>query len=234
MIPKTIHYCWFGKGEKSSLIKRCIESWKTYCPDYKIIEWNEENFDINSNPFTKRMYEDKKWAFVSDYVRFFVLEKEGGFYLDTDVELFKSLNELLNNEIVLSEEKEGILNTCAFGSEISNPYMRACLKSYNDNPNDFVTSPRIMTEVYKNYSDKNSILVLPPFAFCPYTQENIKTFKKENLSKETFGVHYWNYSWGHPVLRYLNKISFYHSFKKFLDKIGIKNFIKMILGLART
>ena len=84
MIPKKIHYCWFGRGEKSKLTERCIKSWKKYCVDYEIIEWNEDNFDINIHPYTKYCYENKKWAFLSDYVRLWVVEKYGGLYFDTD------------------------------------------------------------------------------------------------------------------------------------------------------
>ena len=86
-IPKTIHYCWFGKGQKSELMLKCINSWKKYLPDYEIIEWNEDNFDINSNEYVKEAYENKKYAFVTDYVRLYVLLNYGGIYMDTDVEV---------------------------------------------------------------------------------------------------------------------------------------------------
>ena len=82
MIPKKIHYIWFGKGEKNERVKTCIESWKKYMPDYEIIEWNEDNFDINYNDFTKKAYANKKWAFVSDVARLWVLYNEGGIYID--------------------------------------------------------------------------------------------------------------------------------------------------------
>ena len=85
MIPKRIHYCWFGKKEKPRLAKKCIESWKKYCPDYEIIEWNEDNFDINAYPYAKYCYEHQKYAFLSDFVRLMVVYQFGGVYLDTDV-----------------------------------------------------------------------------------------------------------------------------------------------------
>ena len=84
-IPKTIHYCWFGKGEKPKIVKKCIESWKSNLNNYEIIEWNEENFDINSNVFIRQAYDNGKYAFVSDYVRVYALYNYGGIYLDTDV-----------------------------------------------------------------------------------------------------------------------------------------------------
>ena len=86
MIPKKIHYCWFGGNEKSKLAKKCINSWKKYCPDYEIIEWNEENFKKNKNAYTRYCFENRKWAFLSDYVRLWVVANFGGIYFDTDVE----------------------------------------------------------------------------------------------------------------------------------------------------
>lgn len=95
MIPKIIHYCWFGGNEKPESVLRCIESWKKYCPDYEIKEWNEDNFDININNYVKEAYQNSFWAFVSDYARFFVLYKYGGLYFDTDVELIKPIDDLV-------------------------------------------------------------------------------------------------------------------------------------------
>ena len=95
MIPKTIHYCWFGYGEKPKLAKKCIESWKRFCPDYEIIEWNENNIDVNMNAYTKMCYEQNRYAFLSDYVRLLVVNIHGGIYFDTDVEVVKSFDDLL-------------------------------------------------------------------------------------------------------------------------------------------
>ena len=97
-IPKIIHYCWFGGGPISPESRKCIESWKKYCPDYKIIEWNEQNFEISQNRYAQQAYEAKKYAFVSDYVRLAVLYEYGGIYLDTDVELVRPLDELLEHK----------------------------------------------------------------------------------------------------------------------------------------
>ncbi len=94
MIPKKIHYCWFGGKEKPEDVKRYIASWKKYCPDYEIKEWNESNFDIHENDYCREAYEAKKWAFLTDYVRLKALYEEGGFYMDTDVEVVKSLDPL--------------------------------------------------------------------------------------------------------------------------------------------
>ena len=100
-IPKVIHYCWFGKGEMPALAEKCIKSWKKYCPEYKIVCHNEDNFDIDRNRYAKEAYMCGKWAFVSDYARLKVLYDEGGIYLDTDVELIKPLDELIDRKSVV-------------------------------------------------------------------------------------------------------------------------------------
>ena len=97
MIPKVIHYCWFGGKELPEYAQKCINSWKKYCPDYEIRQWNENNFDINVSQYVKEAYSCKKWAFVSDYARFWILYHYGGVYFDTDVELIKPINEIIDN-----------------------------------------------------------------------------------------------------------------------------------------
>lgn len=98
MIPKKIHYCWFGRNPMPELAKKCIDSWKKYCPDYELIEWNETNFDLTLNAYVQEAYNAKKWAFVTDYVRLYVLVNYGGIYMDTDVEVIGSLDKFLDNE----------------------------------------------------------------------------------------------------------------------------------------
>ena len=96
MIPKIIHYCWFGRNPLPSLAIKCIASWKKYLPDYEIKEWNEDNFDVDVIPFTKEAYAAKKYAFVSDYARFKILYEEGGLYFDTDVEVIRPLDDIIS------------------------------------------------------------------------------------------------------------------------------------------
>ena len=95
MIPKIIHYCWFGRGALSELAQKCIASWKKYLPDYEIKEWNEDNFDVNIIPYTAEAYQAKKYAFVSDYARFWILYKYGGVYFDTDVEVIRPMDDII-------------------------------------------------------------------------------------------------------------------------------------------
>lgn len=133
MIPKRIHYCWFGRGEKPKLAKKCIASWKRYCPDYEIIEWNEDNYNLDSNKYTRYCYDNKKWAFLSDYVRLDVVSKHGGLYFDTDVELLKNINELLEYEAFYGFENETSIATgLGFGSEAQHPTIIAMKKMYED------------------------------------------------------------------------------------------------------
>ena len=99
MIPRKIHYCWFGRGEKPRLAQKCIASWKKYCPDYEIIEWNEDNFDVDRNAYTQMCYKEKKYAFLTDYLRLLIVEEHGGIYFDTDVEAVRSFDELLDNPL---------------------------------------------------------------------------------------------------------------------------------------
>lgn len=95
MIPKTIHYCWFGRNPLPEKARKCIASWRKFFPDYEIKEWNEDNFDVNIIPYTREAYEAKKYAFVSDYARFWILYRYGGLYFDTDVEVIKSMDDII-------------------------------------------------------------------------------------------------------------------------------------------
>ena len=137
MIPKKIHYTWFGHGEKPKLAKKCIASWKKYCPDYEIIEWNEDNFDVNMNPYTKMCYEQKKYAFLSDYVRLLVVYEQGGIYFDTDVEVINNIDFLLNEEAFIgfeidgTEKQNGIVNTGqGFGAIPQSLAVEAMIEEY--------------------------------------------------------------------------------------------------------
>lgn len=106
MIPKVIHYCWFGSNSLPPLAVKCIESWKKYFPDYEIKEWNEENFDVNIIPYTEEAYKAKKYAFVSDYARFWILYHYGGLYFDTDVEVIKPMDAIIARGPFMGCEKD--------------------------------------------------------------------------------------------------------------------------------
>lgn len=130
-LSKTIHYCWFGRGDKPDKIKKCMASWSKICPDYQIIEWNEGNFDINICIYVKQAYEAKKYAFVSDYARFYVLNKFGGVYLDTDVELLKDITPLLEDNFLGFENQTSVNSGLIMASGANDELCKAMLDEYN-------------------------------------------------------------------------------------------------------
>lgn len=232
-IPKVIHYFWFGLSQKPKLVLDCIESWKRTCPSFTIKEWNESNYDVAASPFSARMHQEKKWAFVADYARLDILEKEGGVYLDTDMELVKDISPLLMGDLVLGEESPSIISAGMIGASPHHPYIQACKYAYSAVKGLPPTIPVLMTNTYKALKgDLGHVTVYPPVVFYPYSQETISSYKKENLGNETYGVHLWNYSWGHPLLRFLNHFPLYHRFKRILGILGIKKMIKKIAGLS--
>ena len=232
MIPKKIHYCWFGRNPKGELIERCIQSWVEQNPEYEVVEWNEENFDVDAHPFTKRMHAQKKWAFVADYARFVVLEKHGGWYFDTDMQIVKPLEGLSKYQVVLGEESAGVVSAGAIGARPEHPYIKACRQFYDKNPGVIITVPRAMTKVLGSFSSDTSIHILPPVAFYPYSQENIKSYDPRSLTNKTYGVHMWNYSWGHPLLRYFHRFPLYHKLKRIPGTQSLKEGVKKMLGMA--
>ncbi len=131
MIPKIIHYIWFGGNPFPEKVQYCIESWKKHLSDYKFMLWNEDTFDVNSVAFTKQAYEHKKWAFVSDYVRVYALEKYGGWYLDTDIEIIRPLEPLEKHRMVLGTDDGGYL-TALMGAEAKHPFWGNILKHYHN------------------------------------------------------------------------------------------------------
>lgn len=201
MIPKKIHYIWFGKGEKNDRVKHCIESWKKYLPDYEIIEWNEENFDINYNDFTKQAYAYKKWAYVSDVARFYILHNEGGIYMDTDVEIYKPIDEFLDNEGFIGYESVPYLSSATIGAEKGNPVIKLILDFYN--AIDFKLYD-IWTD-YIKYQETSPCIVSNIMGICGVdrqqdTIQQIKHFKIYPSSyfftkDEGYSYHSFNGSW---------------------------------------
>ena len=131
-IPRIIHYIWFGKKEKSKAVKKCIASWRKYCPEYKIIEWNETNYNVKKNQYMYEAYRAKKWAFASDYARYDVVYRYGGIYLDTDVELVSSLEPLLQNMMYMGFLEDKRVNSgLGFGSVAGNIILKEILQYYD-------------------------------------------------------------------------------------------------------
>lgn len=133
MIPKIIHHCWFGRAEMPELAQKCIASWHQYMPDWEYRLWNEDNFDINQNAYAKEAYEARKYAFVSDLVRLWALEREGGIYLDTDVEVFKPFDDMLGYKAFAGFEgsKHLPVGTCVMASEAHGEWVSEQLAAYH-------------------------------------------------------------------------------------------------------
>lgn len=157
MIPKVIHYVWLGRGEKSEKIKKCIESWKRCMPDWTIKEWNEDNFDINYNDFTRRSYEKGQYAFTSDVVRLYALYHEGGIYMDTDVFMYKSLEPFINDPAFTGYEDVNYPVTATMGAQKGNPIIKLMLDYYDcidfktyPNWQDYITNQETNTCIMSN------------------------------------------------------------------------------------
>lgn len=205
MIPKKIHYCWFGRGEKPALAQKCISSWKKYCPDYEIIEWNEDNFDINMNGYTKMCYENKKWAFLSDYVRLWVVHQHGGLYFDTDVELLRQPGFLLNNQAFFGFETgkadldDASTNSgLAFGSVASGLAVTAMIKEYEpllDGEHGVRMCPELNTRALEKIGLHRSGLYQEYEWGTVYPKEYFNPFDSTtgvlNKTKNTVSIHWY-------------------------------------------
>jgi len=244
-IPKIIHYVWVGPKEKSEIILKCIKSWKEKMPDYDIKLWNENNFNINNFEFTRLAYQNKKYAFVADYIRLFVLYNEGGIYLDTDMYALKNFDDFIDSdyELILGKEDQIHINAAMMASNKNNLYIKKLLDYYN-HTNILEPIPKIMTRVFNEYKkelninekelEKNKIKIFESIYFYPYNADNIKVFFKNNFQnapKESYAVHLWDYSWGHPLNKLIKKIGMHKQLKTFTEKLGIKNKIKNILKM---
>lgn len=206
MIPKKIHYCWFGNGEKPKLVKKCIESWKKYCPDFEIIEWNENNYNVYSTPYTKYCYVNKKWAFLSDYVRLDVIAQYGGVYFDTDVEVVRDFEKLLEFEAFYGFEDDENVNTGqGFGACKMSPTVLAMKQKYDvlkpskngDYP--YIKCPQMNTEALLDFEIilngqiqvLGNAIVLSSDYMNPYDDATGKLHKTDN----TFSIHWYSKSW---------------------------------------
>ena len=204
-----IHFCWFGSNQKSKLNNMCINSWKKYCPDYEIIEWNENNFSIADCPsYVKDAYKLGKWAFVSDYARLKIIYEHGGIYLDTDVELLKSLDKLLGYKAFFGfEDKEHISTGLGFGAEKKLLILKELMEDYNniffinsDGSINYTACPKINTPIFLKHGLvqnnqkqilEKKILILPTEYLCPVDYHTEKLKK----TSRTISIHWFSKSW---------------------------------------
>lgn len=207
MIPHIVHYCWFGRGEKSALIRKCIASWKEKLSGYVFMEWTEDNFDVNATLFTQQAYAAKRYAYVSDYARLWALQTYGGVYLDTDEELLKDITELLQGtSLVAGFESEQSVMVGVLAAEKGHPLISKFRSYYEENafqdeagritaqPN-----PRLFTELLKEYGlEQNGkkqmleqgIVIWPVETFCAKNQD-----LQFCITPNTYGVQYYEGSW---------------------------------------
>jgi len=205
-IPKVIHCFWFGKGGRSEKIIRCIESWKTHSPDYRIIEWNEDSFDVNSCVYSKEAYANKKYAFVSDYARLKVLYEYGGFYLDTDVWLLKPLDSLLNHSVFMGfESKTTVAPGLIIGAQSGNEFIGELLSVYEhlnfvykDRMNlttigEYATARLLKRGLRLNgeYQELGPVTIYPTNFFCPLERDTGHL----DITPDTYSVHLYDASW---------------------------------------
>ena len=223
MIPKIIHYCWFGRSSLPSLAVKCIASWKKYLPDYEIKEWNEDNFDVNIIPYTQEAYKVKKYAFVSDYARFWILYKYGGLYFDTDVEVIKPMDDIIAKGPFMGCENE-VKNNGATALAVApglglgvnpglglgvNPGLglyKEMLDLYgtlhfinSDGSYNLKTVVEYTTEILCNHGLKNRSGVQKCAGLWIYPKEYFCPKScgdlKPNITNHTYTIHHYNASW---------------------------------------
>ena len=236
MIPKTIHCCWFGRGEKPKLAQKCIESWKKYCPDYEIIEWNEDTFNVNLNDYTRFTYEHELYAYLSDYVRLWAVENKGGVYFDTDVELIKPIDSLLQYDAFWGfEDNKYITSGVGFGSIANHQILRLIMEEYEKlsyeelseryKNNSMKGSPRMNTYPLLRYGllqngERQSVLgaeIFPKEYFCPLDDYTGKL----HLTENTLSIHWYTKSANSKYARIKSKYSrLYHRIIQTVQKNG--------------
>lgn len=218
MIPKIIHYCWFGRGEKPELAKKCIASWKKFCPDFEIREWNEDNFDIHCCSYVEEAYASKKYAFVTDYVRLYAMYTCGGIYMDTDVEVVRPLEEFLTCKAFSGFESTRYVPTGIMASEKGVPIIHELLDYYtdkhflnDDGSQDTTTNCVPITTIMLSHGlELNGKLqtvaeftVYPSDYFCPFENETGVLRRTNN----TAAIHWFNKSWLPQNIRLRSRIT---------------------------
>lgn len=200
IIPKIIHYCWFGRGKKPDSVEYCVSTWKRFLPDYRIVEWNEDNFPIaDACDYVKEAYQSKKWAFVADYVRLVALYEYGGFYFDTDVEVFKSFDDLLHHPAIFGFEVKDYVMTAVMGVRKHSPIIKDFMAEYEGRHfiledgtlNTDMTNVKILTKMLKKkglqlngkLQNIEEAVIFPQGYFSPNDFRNIfLKYKPENYA----------------------------------------------------
>lgn len=233
LIPKVIHYCWFSGKEIPDHLKKCMESWEKYCPDYEIKRWDETNYDMNRNPYVRQAYECQKWGFIPDYARLDILYHYGGIYMDTDVELVKSPDVLCCQQAFCGVEKWGNINIGGLSGAIPHhPMMKKLLDerkdvefirkdgSLNTEPSGiYETMPFIREGMRIDNRTQNiqGMTVYSSDYFHPYDYMSGEIFMTEN----TFSIHYFDGGWLSPdEKKYRTKPT--KRYRKLLDRMKMQ------------
>ena len=236
MIPKIIHYCWFGRGPLPELAQKCIASWKKYLPDYEIKEWNEDNFDVNIIPYTAEAYQAKKYAFVSDYARFWILYQYGGIYFDTDVEVIRPIDDIIERGNFMGFETDPKPQLKADASEASVApglgLIKKMLDFYEGRHFEFVpggigqlTIVHIATEVLRKAGLKqqqgiqqvDDMWIYPAEYFCPI---NLKT-GRIHVRPNTRTIHHYAGTWQDK----------HFSFKEWIKKVLPESLLLKVIAV---
>jgi Glycosyltransferase sugar-binding region containing DXD motif len=247
MIPKIIHFCWLSNDEYTKKIKKCIDSWKIKLPDYEFILWDTKKFDINSTVWTKQAFETKKYAFAADYIRLHAIYTYGGIYLDTDIEVLKKFDDLLNLPYFIGSQHDRLIEAAVIGAEKNSEWVLDCLKYYNDrsflkNDGSFdtVILPKIM-ESQIRISREIKILTVEEVKhisqFCtnemsfnifPFEYFSAKNYESRKVKKtyNTYTIHHFEHSW----LSLISKLR-----RKFIIVLGVSKTEQLIsfLGLRK-
>ena len=237
-LPKTIHYCWFGGKPLPASARKCIASWRRYLPDYEIKEWNESNFDVNIIPYTREAYEAKKYAFVSDYARFWILYRYGGLYFDVDVEAISSFDDIVAQGPFMGFEVDGgigrdsmaVAPGLGLGVNPGLGLMKEMLDLYAtlhfrlpDGTLNLHTVVEYTTDVLRQHGlqdiagiqDVAGVRIYPTAYFCPVSVADGKL----RLSVETHSIHHYAQSWQSPLRKYGRKVAIRLGGKNFKDKL---------------
>ena len=207
VIPKIVHYCWFGNNPKSKLIKKCIASWKKFLPEWEIIEWNESNYDVYKNEYISAAYKEQKWAFVVDFARFDILNEYGGVFFDADVELLKTIPETLLEHQAFTgfETEKNVAPGLVFASTSKHPMLAEIINVYENKKFgekidgktetivDIVTNILEKNGLVKNnlIQDINGIVIYPKEFFCCFNHET----QNFEIQPETISIHHYAASW---------------------------------------
>lgn len=242
MIPKIIHFCWLSDDRYPTVVEKCLNSWKKYLPDYQIMLWDTKRFDVDQSLWVKQAFEKKKYAFAADYIRFYSLYYYGGIYLDSDVEVLKSFDDLLYLPYFVGAENAGTIEAAVIGSEKKCDWIKDCMDYYekrefiqSDGTLDIRKLPGIMDEIIKKSrsivdikgsavddkilrESKDVVFVFPSYYFSP----KIFDSRKIMIRPQTYAIHHYQNSW------FSNKALIYYRTRSFLIRIFGYNLIRKI------